>query len=404
MLQVLFLVLMVSGVPVAIAMAGASLIYIWVSGDMPPFVVVHRMIGGIDSFPLLAVPFFIFAGNLMNNAGITNRIYNFALALVGWLSGGLGHVNVVGSVIFRWHERHRHRRRGGARYHRNQGHEGSWLPDRVCGGCHRCLRHAGAHHPALLALRDLRDDGQCLGRRAVFGWHFARPFLALLMMGMVAYFAHRNGWGRDVRFSRQRFGGALIEMAVVFAWPFGTYWLIQAGLPARPCVLGALASLFVADRVFRFQAVLPIMTPVLLIGSMTAGIFTPTEGAVAASAWAMFLGFAWYRTLSWKLFVKICLETVGDDGDGDVHRRGVLHFGLDADGHGRDHGARGLGARVYAPSLGVLVAGQPVDVGGGLLSGADGGHYHPGAVALAHRARARRRPGASGAGDGAQFV
>ena len=58
------------------------------------------MVGGIDSFPLLAVPFFILAGNLMNNAGITNRIYNFALALVGWLKGGLGHVNVVGSVIF----------------------------------------------------------------------------------------------------------------------------------------------------------------------------------------------------------------------------------------------------------------------------------------------------------------
>ena len=58
------------------------------------------MVGGVDSFPLLAVPFFILAGNLMNSAGITNRIYNFALALVGWLKGGLGHVNVVGSVIF----------------------------------------------------------------------------------------------------------------------------------------------------------------------------------------------------------------------------------------------------------------------------------------------------------------
>ena len=46
------------------------------------------------------MPFFILAGNLMNNAGITNRIYNFALALVGWLKGGLGHVNVLGSVIF----------------------------------------------------------------------------------------------------------------------------------------------------------------------------------------------------------------------------------------------------------------------------------------------------------------
>ena len=87
-LLTVFLGLMVTGIPVAIAMAAASLIYIWLSGSSPPMVVVHRMISGLDSFPLLAVPFFILAGNLMNNAGITNRIYNFALALVGWIRAG----------------------------------------------------------------------------------------------------------------------------------------------------------------------------------------------------------------------------------------------------------------------------------------------------------------------------
>src|SRR5215204_6985139 len=95
-----FLALMVTGVPVAIAMALASLAYVMVSGNIPDYVVIHRMVGGLDSFPLLAVPFFILAGNLMNSAGITNRIYNFALSLVGWMKGGLGHVNVVGSMIF----------------------------------------------------------------------------------------------------------------------------------------------------------------------------------------------------------------------------------------------------------------------------------------------------------------
>ena len=90
-LLIAFLVLMVSGVPVALAMAGASLLYVMISGTLPDYVVIHRMVNGIDSFPLLAVPFFIMAGNLMNSAGITNRIYNFALALVGWLKGGLGH-------------------------------------------------------------------------------------------------------------------------------------------------------------------------------------------------------------------------------------------------------------------------------------------------------------------------
>ena len=86
--------------PVAISLAGASLIYVMLEGVQPHLVVLHRMIGGVDSFPLLAIPFFIMAGSLMNSAGITNRIYDFALALVGWLKGGLGHVNVVGSVIF----------------------------------------------------------------------------------------------------------------------------------------------------------------------------------------------------------------------------------------------------------------------------------------------------------------
>src|SRR3954463_11681706 len=71
-----------------------------VSGNIPELVVIHRMYGGVDSFPLLAVPFFIWAGNLMNSAGITNRIYNFALALVGWMRGGLAQVNIVGSVVF----------------------------------------------------------------------------------------------------------------------------------------------------------------------------------------------------------------------------------------------------------------------------------------------------------------
>src|SRR5260221_14241563 len=98
--KLMFLGLMASGLPVAIAMAGASLIYVMVTGNIPDYVVIHRMVNGLDSFPLLAVPSFILAGNLMNSAGITNRIYNFALALVGWMRGGLGHVNVVGSVIF----------------------------------------------------------------------------------------------------------------------------------------------------------------------------------------------------------------------------------------------------------------------------------------------------------------
>ncbi len=311
MLKIIFLFLMASGLPVAIAMAGSSLLYILISGDLPPFTVIHRMIGGIDSFPLLAVPFFILAGNLMNNAGITNRIYNFALALVGWLKGGLGHVNVVGSVIF-------------------AGMSGTAIADA-----------AGLGTVEIKAMKDHGYDLEfavgVTAASATLGPIIppSLPFviyammanvsvgalflagilpgvlMALLMMVTVAYYAHKNKWGGDVPFSWSRIGRALVELGVVIVWPVGTWWLVnKLELPAQPVVFGALVSLFLLVWLFRFQAVLPIMTPVLLIGGMTTGLFTPTEGAIAASAWALFLGLAWYRTMSLKMFVKVSLDTV----------------------------------------------------------------------------------------------
>lgn len=310
MLKIIFLFLMAGGIPVAIAMAGSSLIYILLSGNQPALTVVHRMIGGIDSFPLLAVPFFILAGNLMNNAGITNRIYNFALALVGWLKGGLGHVNVVGSVIF-------------------AGMSGTAIADAAGLGTIEIKAmkdHGYATEFAVGVTAASATLGPIIPPSLPFviyammanvsvGALFLAGILpgvlmALLMMATVAYFAHKNGWGGDIKFSGSRFGKAMIETAVVAGWPLAVYWLVQAGTQPQLTVLVALLILFAADRYFKFQAVLPIMTPVLLIGGMTTGIFTPTEGAIAACVWAMVLGLAWYRTLTWKMFVKVCLDTV----------------------------------------------------------------------------------------------
>ncbi len=310
MLKIIFLILMASGLPVAIAMAGSSLIYILVSGNQPALTVVHRMIGGIDSFPLLAVPFFILAGNLMNNAGITNRIYNFALALVGWLKGGLGHVNVVGSVIF-------------------AGMSGTAIADAAGLGTIEIKAmkdHGYATEFAVGVTAASATLGPIIPPSLPFviyammanvsvGALFLAGILpgvlmALLMMITVAYFAHKNGWGGDIKFSGSRFGKALIEMAVVAGWPLAVWGLVQAGMQPQLTVAVALVVLFAADRYFGFQAVLPIMTPVLLIGGMTTGLFTPTEGAIAACVWSMVLGLAWYRTMRWKMFVKVCLDTV----------------------------------------------------------------------------------------------
>ncbi len=167
MLKIFFLVFMAGGIPVAIAMAGASLAYILMSGGLPPFVVIHRMVSGIDSFPLLAVPFFILAGNLMNNAGITDPHLQLRAGAGRLAQGRAGPRQRAGLGDLRRHERHRHRRRRRPGHHRDQGHEGARLRDRVRGGRDGRLGHAGADHPAEPALRDLRDDGQRVGGRAV---------------------------------------------------------------------------------------------------------------------------------------------------------------------------------------------------------------------------------------------
>ncbi len=110
--------------------------------------------------------------------------------------------------------------------------------------------------------------------------------------------------------------------------------------------------LFVADWKFKFEAVLPIMTPVLLIGGMATGIFTPTEGAVAASIWALFLGLVWYRTLTLRMLAKVVDGNDRDDGDGAVHRRGRVDLRLAADRDPRHRHGDDVGAVVHRHSRG----------------------------------------------------
>ncbi|MFZ9543075.1 MAG: TRAP transporter large permease [Hylemonella sp.] len=311
MLKILFLLLLSGGVPVAMAMAGASLIYILWSGNIPPFVVIHRMVGGIDSFPLLAVPFFILAGNLMNNAGITNRIYNYALALVGWLKGGLGHVNVVGSVVFAGMSGTAIADAAGLGTIEIKAMKDHGYSTEFAVGVTAASATLGPIIPPSLPFVIYGMMANVSVGALFLAGILPGVFMAFLMMLTVAWFAHKHGWGRDIKFEWSRLIKALVETVVVIGWPLVLWLLVNnLGWPPQPTVITGLLMLFVADKLFNFQAVLPIMTPVLLIGGMTTGIFTPTEGAIAACLWALILGFAWYRTLNLKMFVKVCLDTV----------------------------------------------------------------------------------------------
>ena len=306
-----FLATMSTGIPIAIAMCLGSLAYIWATGSIPPLTVVHRMVGGIDSFPLLAVPFFIFAGNLMNSAGITNRIYNFALALVGWLKGGLGHVNVVGSVVFAGMSGTAVADAGGLGTIEIKAMKDHGYPVEFAVGITAASSTLGPIIPPSLPLVIYGVQANTSIGKLFAGGFIPGAVMALFMMVMVGWYAHVRGYGADIVFSWSRMGRAFVELLAVAitAVVLFTLWkdeslsgLVKFGLP--------LAAVLLADRLLKFEAFMALLTPVILIGGMASGLFTPTEAAVAAVAWALFLGFVWYRTLSWRMLVKISMDTI----------------------------------------------------------------------------------------------
>jgi tripartite ATP-independent transporter DctM subunit len=262
-----FLGLLVIGVPVAIALGGASFLYVALEGGSPLLVVVHRMVGGVDSFPLLAIPFFIMAGSLMNSAGITTRIYDFAVALVGWLKGGLGHVNVVGSVIFAGMSGTAVADAGGLGNIEIKAMRDHGYPVEFAVGITGASSTIGPIIPPSLPLviygvMANASIGQLFAAGLIPGL-----FMAATIMVMIAYYARVRGYHADASFR--------------------------------------LAVLWYTFR----RALLPLLTPVLLIGGMTTGAFTPTEAAIAATFYAMILGLFVYRTLTWRGLIKVSMET-----------------------------------------------------------------------------------------------
>src|SRR6187431_3632118 len=234
MLKIFFLIFMAGCIPVAVAMAGASLVYILYTGNLPPFVVIHRMVSGIDSFPLLAVPFFILAGNLMNNAGITTRIYNFALGLVGWMRGGLGHVNVLGSVIFAGMSGTAIADAAGLGTIEIKAMKDHGYSTEFSVGVTAASATLGPIIPPSLPFVIYAMFANVSVGRLFLAGILPGAVMALLMMCTVAFFAHRNKWGRDIAFKWSRIGKALLELCVVIGFPTAIWAATQAGANPAP--------------------------------------------------------------------------------------------------------------------------------------------------------------------------
>jgi TRAP-type C4-dicarboxylate transport system permease large subunit len=305
-----FLFLLILGTPVAVSMAVASLAYLVIYGVAPDIIAAQRMIAGVESFPLIAVPFFILAGNLMNIAGVTGRIYKFALSLVGWMKGGLAQVNIIGSVVF-------------------SGMSGTALADAAGIGTIEIKAMKDHGYPVEAAV-GVTAASATLGpifppslpfviygmmANASIGALFMAGIIpgvvmTILMMLTVYIFAKRKGWGSDTPFELKQLLAASLEVVIVLAFPVAIYLLILAGMSVNIAVLIGLAVLVALDWYFDFSAVMALMTPVLLIGGMTMGWFTPTEAAVAAVLWSLFLGLVRYRTMTVRTLAKASFDTI----------------------------------------------------------------------------------------------
>lgn len=305
-----FLGLMVLGVPVAISMAVASLAFILASGTVPDVILAQRMIAGVESFPLLAVPFFILAGNLMNIAGVTGRIYAFAVSLVGWMRGGLAQVNIIGSVIFSGMSGTAIADAAGIGTIEIKAMKDHGYSAEVAVGVTAASATLGPIIPPSLPFVIYGMMANTSIGALFLGGVIPGVLMTLFMMATVAIFARIYKWGADTKFSLRELGSAGIEVLVVMGFPVLAYGLVFAGLDPNLAIGIALAVLLAMDYYFNFAAVMALMTPVILIGGMTMGWFTPTEAAAAAVIWSLFLGLVRYRSMTMRSLTKATFDTI----------------------------------------------------------------------------------------------
>lgn len=266
-----WLALVALGIPLFVTLGLSALAYLWAQGDVL-LALPQRVTAAANSFTLLAAPFFMLAGLAMNTSGVTHRIYGFAEAMVGWLRGGLAHVNVVGSVIF-------------------AGMSGSAVADAVGLGAIeiKAMTDEGYERPFAAAVT---------AASATIG-PIIPPSVPMLVYAVTA----------DASIGRLFLGGVIPGLLMAAALMVQLAWMSwRRGYPRRP--LPTVRT--VANR--GWAALPSLATPAILLGGMLSGAFTPTEAGVVAAAYALLLGVVIHRELRLRDVPLLFLKTAEENG------------------------------------------------------------------------------------------
>ncbi len=268
----LWLLMIFLGVPVGWSLLVATIIYFSLTRWRVIYFASDKLVYSLDSFSLLAVPFFILTGILMNGSGITERIFNFAKAMLGHYTGGMGHVNVAASLIF-------------------SGMSGSAIADA-----------GGLGQLEIKAMRDEGyDDDLCGGITAascIIG-PLVPPSISMIIYGVIA----------NQSIGKLFLAGFIPGVLTTIALMIMNYFICKKrGYKKAKKASGA-------ERWIAFkESFWALLTPIIIIGGIFSGMFTPTEAAVVATLYSAFLGGFIYKELNLKKFFKQCVEAMAISG------------------------------------------------------------------------------------------
>jgi tripartite ATP-independent transporter DctM subunit len=267
---IIFLILLFIGAPIYMSMIIPSIVYCLLNPNLPHLMIIQKLMTALNSFPLMAVPFFILAADIMNSGSITDRIFGFAKAMVGKYRGGLGYVNILSSVIF-------------------SGMSGSALAD-----------VGGLGQIEIKAMRDAGYDDEFTMGITMASSTVGPIIPPSLPMVVYASFA-------SVSTGALFFGGIIPGLLMSFLLAIQCYFIAKKRNYPREKNI-TFREKFIAFK----KSFLALLMPVIIIGGIWTGKFTATEAAMMAIVYAVILTVFVYRIIKPAQLVKIIINSLNN--------------------------------------------------------------------------------------------